>query len=140
MIISKLLVDIKDTRSIDHFSLIFSAQTSSFITQSAIESKLKKLSREEIGMFKGQTMAIMVDDINMPSVEEYGAQPPIELLRLICDKGGFYDRKDWGWKKIVNTILIACSAPPGGGRNYLTPRFTRHFNILNLPEPSYDVL
>jgi dynein heavy chain len=85
-------------------------------------------------------MAVMIDDINMPLVEEYGAQPPIELLRLIADKKGFYDRKDWTWKRIVNTVLVACSAPPEGGRNNITTRFTRHFNILNLPQPSYDVL
>ena len=108
------------------------------------QTKLKALSREEMGAYPGNTMAIMIDDINMPLVEEYGAQPPIELLRLIVDKSGYffyyliiilrmYDRKDWSWKRIVNTVLISCSAPPEGGRNNLTPRFTRHFNILNLP-------
>ena len=34
----------------------------------------------------------------MPSVEEYGAQPPIEMLRLLVDKGGVYDRKERYWK------------------------------------------
>ncbi len=71
-------------------------------------------------------MAIFIDDINMPSVEEYGAQPPIEMLRLLVDKGGYYfylrvfDRKDRFWKFIENTMILACSAPPSGGRNELT--------------------
>ena len=43
-------------------------------------------------------VAIFIDDINMPSVEEYGAQPPIEMLRLLVDKGGVYDRKERYWK------------------------------------------
>jgi dynein heavy chain len=36
--------------------------------------------------------AIFVDDINMPSVEQYGAQPPIELLRLFLNKNGIYEK------------------------------------------------
>ena len=37
------------------------------------------------------------------------------------------------------TIAAAC-APPGGGRNPITPRFIRHFTILCLPTPSEQSL
>lgn len=37
----------------------------------------------------GQTAIIFVDDLNMPEVETYGAQPPLELLRQMVDNGGW---------------------------------------------------
>ena len=36
----------------------------------------------------------------MPSIEEYGAQPPIEMLRLLLDKGGVWDRKNYFFKTV----------------------------------------
>ena len=101
--------------------------------QQNLEDKLEKKTRMTYGAAPGKKVAIFVDDINMPSVEEYGAQPPIELLRLIADKWGFYDRVEWQWKGIQDSTLIGCAAPPGGGRAVITPRFTTHFNMFCMP-------
>jgi dynein heavy chain len=76
----------------------------------------------------------------MPATEEYGAQPPIELLRLFIDKKGLYDRDEWLWNDVEDTTLIAAAAPPGGGRSAITVRFTRHFNMFCLPQAEKDTL
>ena len=60
-------------------------------------------------------MIIFVDDINMPMLETYGAQPPIELLRQIIDHGGFYDLKKLQFMNVKDCIFAAACAPPSGG-------------------------
>ena len=85
-------------------------------------------------------IAIFVDDINMPAVEVWGAQPPIELLRLFLDQRGVYERSDWSWKEVRNATLVAAAAPPSGSRAYLSKRFTTHFNMFCLPPASPAML
>jgi len=94
---------------------------------------LEKIKKTLLGAKPNRKTAVFIDDINMPSAEEFGAQPPIELLRFLIDKGGLYDRKERFWKDIQDTILCICSAPPGGGRSNLSARFTRHFNLICIP-------
>jgi len=118
----------------------FSAQTSSNRTQEILESKLEKKKRTLFGAPGNKRLAIFIDDVNMPKPEVYGAQPPIELLRQLLDSGGFYDREKLFWKYIENVILCTICAPPGGGRNPLTPRFTRHFSMIFIPTTSENAM
>ena len=76
----------------------------------------------------------------MPQKEFYGAQPPIELLRQLIDMNGFYDRTNFGWREIERYTIVCAAAPPSGGRQPLTPRFMRHFQIVNVPEATEETL
>ena len=118
-------------------NLNFSAQTQATDTQGSIEAKLLKKRKNLMGAPANKMVVVFVDDVNMPSVEEYGAQPPIELLRQFCDWKGFYDREKLFWKEIAETVLVCAAAPPGGGRAEITKRFTRHFHMLCVP-PATD--
>jgi dynein heavy chain len=35
---------------------------------------------------------LFVDDMNLPERQQYGAQPPLEMLRLLLDRAGLFDR------------------------------------------------
>ena len=120
--------------------LTFSAQTQSLVVQQSIESKLEKKRKNLLGAPSGKKMVIFVDDVNMPTVETYGAQPPVELIRQFLDHKGFYDRDKLFFKDVVDVLLFAGAAPPGGGRAVVTPRFSRHFNVLTMPMASDSAL
>ncbi|KAL0620243.1 Dynein heavy chain 6, axonemal, partial [Plecturocebus cupreus] len=43
---------------------------------------------------------------------------------------------DWPKVTLLDVTIVSACAPPGGGRNPVTPRFIRHFSMLCLPVPS----
>ncbi|XP_026666919.1 dynein heavy chain 6, axonemal [Ceratina calcarata] len=131
-----VLKDLEDTQLWVPINLIFSAQTSSGRTQEILELKLEKRKRTVLGAPIGKRVCVFVDDVNMPKLDTYGSQPPIELLRQLLDFNGMYDREKLFWKAIEDVVFAVACAPPGGGRNPLTPRFVRHFAMLLIPAPT----
>ncbi|XP_012153033.2 dynein heavy chain at 16F [Megachile rotundata] len=131
-----VLTDLEHSQLWVPITLIFSAQTSSGRTQEILELKLEKRKRTVLGAPIGKRVCVFVDDVNMPRLDTYGSQPPIELLRQLLDFRGMYDREKLFWKDIEDVVFTVACAPPGGGRNPLTPRFVRHFAMLLIPAPT----
>ncbi|KAL4086285.1 hypothetical protein PRIC1_014412 [Phytophthora ramorum] len=119
-------------------NMAFSAQSSANQTQDFIDSKMEKRRKGVFGPTAGKKFIIYVDDLNMPKQEEYFAQPPIEILRQWFDQGGWYDRKLLTFRTIIDVVFVCSMGPPGGGRNPITQRFVRHFNIVGYTEMSND--
>ena len=132
---SSLLKQLSNTNTFDTFKYNFSAQTNSGTLQDSILSSLFLLSQKARGARAQRRNIIHIDDVNMPAREQFGAQPPIELLRQLVDTGYLYERKEMFKITVQDTALMCLAAPPEGGRNPLSTRFVRHFNLLCFPKP-----
>jgi dynein heavy chain len=118
-------------------SVNFSSRTNSMDVQKTIESVVEKRTKDTFGPPGGKTMIFFIDDLNMPSKDKYGTQQPIALLKLLVEKGGFYDRgKELNWKNIKDIQFIAAMGEPGGGRHEVDSRLVSLFNVFNIPFPA----
>ena len=140
-IIQNIIKKLNTTEEWTFIRMNFSAQTSSKEIQSGLENKLEQeRGKKFLWGQGGKKCLIYIDDINMPEPNEWGAHPPIELLRQYLDQGGWYDRPNFFWKHISNTNMVVAGGPPFGGRSLLTDRFTRHFTLVCFPQPNKQVL
>lgn len=69
------------------------SQTSSNNVQEIIESRIEKRIKGVYVPTGGKKMLVFLDDLNMPAMDDFGSQPPLELLRLWIDYGFWYDRQ-----------------------------------------------
>ena len=132
--VKEVLGNSLDKATYQNIQTSFSARTNANQIQDLIDGKLDKRRKGVFGPPFGTKCVIFVDDLNMPQLEVYGAQPPIEILRQWMDHGGWYERSDNTFKSLVDIQFVAAMGPPGGGRNAVTPRYMRHFNVIAISE------
>jgi dynein heavy chain len=122
-------------------SINFSARTNANQTQDLVDSKMEKRRKGVFGPPAGKKFVLFIDDLNMPQLDLCNSQPPVELFRQWMDWHGWYDRKAIGkFMEIVDISFICAMGHPGGGRNPITARFSRHFNLFNYIEMDHPSL
>ncbi|KAF8278750.1 Inner arm dynein 5-1 [Trypanosoma cruzi] len=119
----------------DYFATVLSAQSRARDIEDRLEGKLHKTRSNALGPSPGKRVVFMIDDLNMPALEKYGASPPLELLRQLITQGGFYDKRKApaSFKEIHDIVYLAACGVPGGGRNEMTKRLVSRFHLLCQP-------
>ncbi|XP_075973125.1 dynein heavy chain 3, axonemal [Anticarsia gemmatalis] len=110
----------------------FSARTTANQTQDIIMSKVDRRRKGVFGPSMGKKCVLFVDDLSMPQKEQYGAQPPLELIRQWIDHGHWYDLKEMVRQEVVDVLFVSAMLPPGGGSNLISSRLTRHMVLVTL--------
>lgn len=82
-----------DTQKVASKTINFSSFTDSYALQKNIESIVEKKSGRTFGSVTNKTLVCFIDDLNMPYVDKYGTQSPIQLLRQIIDYGSIFNRE-----------------------------------------------
>lgn len=108
--------------------IMFSARTSAGDVQTFIESNLMKRRKGCIGPDTRKFFIFMIDDLNMPMKEVYGAQPAIELLRIVVERAELYDRSTLELKVLEDVQYISILGKSGG--YMVSQRFLASFFLL----------
>eukprot|EP01083_Nonionella_stella_P177342 623003_1 len=114
----------------------FSCATTSEILQSILDSKLVKHHGDTFVPINGKSrMILFIDDLNMPSKDEFGSQPPLEFIRQLMEYSFWFNLEKCCVKNVNNTQLLCCMGPPGGSRAVISKRLQSKFNLLNFIFP-----
>jgi dynein heavy chain len=107
--------------------------------QTIMEQPLEKKSGVRFGPPGARRLLYFFDDMNMPYVDKYDTQSPIELARQYVDYSGWFDKVKILLKEIMKSQLVACMNPTAGSFN-ITPRMQRHFATFSFVMPPADIV
>lgn len=140
-----LLETLKKSPHLEVLSLNFSKETS---PQSLLKSLAHHCVHEKgsNGLYltpkaREKWLVVFCDEINLPSLDKYGNQKVISLLRQMIEYNGFWDPVSRFWVSLTNIQFVgACNPPDDPGRVRLNDRFLHHFVILNFDYPQKESL
>lgn len=118
-------------------ALNFSAQTSANALQKLLEARLssRRGRKGHYGPEEGRKgVAAFFDDMSMPAREAFGAQPPLELLRMWLDQGYWFELETREKRHSAGLLLGVAMAAPESGLAAPSPRLLRHFFLFSAPE------
>ena len=133
-IVNSLLLQLDKTYLVT--GTMLSGRTGCSDIQNFIENELTRRRKAVIGPENGKLKIFLIDDLNMPAKEKFGAIPAIEILRVIAEKNEIIDRNTLEVKVIEDIQFLSTMGHPGGGRNSISARFLSKNIIINFP--SYD--
>ena len=74
-------------------------------------------------------MIVFVDDLNIPTRDEFGTQSPLEFIRQWMEYGLWFNLEKIVVKRVEKMQLISAMGPPGGARSKISPRLQSKFNV-----------
>jgi len=85
-------------------------------------------------------MIMFIDDLNMPTIDDYGTQKPNALLKFLVEFNWLYQRgtKELLLREIKDVFHVGCISPTAGGNNRVDPRLMSLYNTFNITNPSED--
>lgn len=129
-----------DAEKYAFLNINFSSQTSSLDFQTIIEENIEKKTIRNYGpRTVGKKMVMFIDDLNMPTIDRYGTQPPNALLKFLVERNQLYQRTgDLDLRDIIDMMYVGCVSPPGGSNNRVDPRVMSLYCTFNVTFPSKE--
>lgn len=136
-----LLVAIRSIPDFELVSLNFCKDTTAETVILALEQHCmyrQTLSGLElVPRVKGKSVVVFCDELDLPSLDRFGAMPMIAFLRQLIEHGGFWRPRDRVWVSLVYIQFVgACNGPSEPGRNILSERFMRFVTLILVEHPS----
>ncbi|XP_033113255.1 dynein heavy chain 5, axonemal-like isoform X2 [Anneissia japonica] len=119
--------------------LVFSGASSASQLQQFVENNIRHRQGFVYGAKDNKRLQIFIDDISLPTPDEFGVQRCNELLRqLMDDKILVTLHKPFEWRTIEGLHVLASMTTnefPSVNNRLISSRLLRHFAIFYLPEP-----
>jgi len=114
------------------------SKTNALVLQTIMEGSLEKRAGKTYAPIGNKLHIYFIDDLNMPALDKYGTQSPIELLCQLIDHEFFYDRNKCGLVKEITKVQFIAGMNPTAGSFVINGRLQRQFTCFAVGLPTSE--